>query len=564
MVDSHLWEIFAIIRRGKVCRRKFRRVNKMNKKIILIIIIIALALGFTIYQSFIKKEKPAFTLEKVSRGTILQEVSETGTVKPSEEVNLGFKNAGRIEKIYVKVGDNVELEQSLAKLDTTQLSIQLREAQATLEMNQAKLNKLLAGSSPEEIKIAETTVANAEIALENAKQNLKDITAVAEENLEAAYEDVLNILDDSYLKSYNAFNVVDSIQTTYFYRNDQEGIKVRENKDRIKNDLSQIKTYLDIAKSDSSDENIDTALSKTKIALDRISSALAIIRQLCEEPSYQNIVASSSKTSLDTQRTNINTAYTNVTDAQQTISSTKIDDEYNINTANAQVSVAEGQLQKAQDELTLKKAGPRQVDIDLYQAQVRQAQARVVLLQDQIQEATLKSPTEGQIIKTNKRVGETVQPMLGEPVISLFPVSPFQIEVDIYEEDIVKVKIGNPVDIILAAFSDEILKGKVISIDPAEKLIEGVVYYEVTIDFEERKEEIKPGMTADVVIKTASKENVLIVSEEAIQKKDGKVMVQVFKDGLIQDRVIEIGFKGSDDEVEVISGLEEGEEVIIK
>ena len=73
----------------------------------------------------------------------------------------------------------------------------------------------------------------------------------------------------------------------------------------------------------------------------------------------------------------------------------------------------------------------------------------------------------------------------------MLPQSPFQVAVDIYEEDIVKVKIGNPVDIKLTAFPDKIFKGKVIAIDPAEKIIEGVVYYEVTIDFEEAAAGIK-------------------------------------------------------------------------
>ena len=71
-------------------------------------------------------------------------------------------------------------------------------------------------------------------------------------------------------------------------------------------------------------------------------------------------------------------------------------------------------------------------------------------------------------------------------------------------------------------------------------------------------------MTADVIIKTASRENVLVIPEEAIEKKDGKVIVQVFIGKTPQEREIEIGLIGSDDMVEVISGLKEGEEVVIK
>ncbi len=512
-----------------------------TKKIILIAIIVILVIIFGVYQGFIKKEEPTFTLTEVSRGDIFQEVSETGTVKRGEEINLSFKNAGRIEKIYVKVGDLVKSGEILAGLEKRKLEIQLQEAQAALDVAQAKLDKLLAGASLEEIKVTETEVENSQTSL-----------ATAKENLDQSYGDALNTLDDSYLKLYNASNTVDSIQRSYFGGSDQESIQVKENEEIIENAMSRAKSYLDIAKDDPKNENIDVALSETKKALDTASGALALVREVCETAVYRSTVTSADKTSLDTQRTNINTALTNITNSQQDISSMKL-------SANS----AEGDLQKAQDQLALLKAEPQQEDIDLYEAQIKQAQAQISLIENQIQEATIINPTEGQIAKINKELGEMVQ--VAEAVISLIPTSPFQIKVDIYEEDIVKINVGNSVDITLTAFPDEILKGKVVSIDPAEKLIEGVVYYEITIDFEGISEDlIKPGMTADVVIRTAFKENVLIISEDAIQKKDGKIVVQVSKNDQIEEREIKIGLLGSNDMAEVISGLKEGEVVVLR
>jgi len=96
-----------------------------NRKIILIIIIAIVVVGVFVYQFFIREKKPEFVLEKVIRGIVLKEVSETGVVKILEETNLGFKNTGRIEKIYVKVGDEVAAGQNLAKLETSQLYIEL-------------------------------------------------------------------------------------------------------------------------------------------------------------------------------------------------------------------------------------------------------------------------------------------------------------------------------------------------------------------------------------------------------------------------------------------------------
>ena len=116
----------------------------------------------------------------------------------------------------------------------------------------------------------------------------------------------------------------------------------------------------------------------------------------------------------------------------------------------------------------------------------------------------------------------------------------------------------------MIAFPDEIFPGKVISINPAEELIENVVYYTATISFEAIPEGIRPGMTADLLIEIDSKENVLIIPEDAIVEKDGKSTVQIYQDEQIEEREIEIGLMGSDYMVEVISGLQEGEQVIVE
>lgn len=533
----------------------------MKKRNIWIIVIIAVLILIIFgYLKLIKKNGLAYDLATVSYGNVIQEVSETGTVRVGEEINLSFKNAGRIEEIYVKVGDNIELKQGLVKLDTTQLSIQLSEAEAALGVAQAQLDQLLAGSTPEEIQVAETAVLNAEASLLNVEQNLDDIEDDAAEDLNAAYEDALNSLDDAYLKAYNAFNKADLIQRTYFTASDQESLSVKENENKISNNLNSAKTHLDIAKNNSNNENIDSALVEFKDSLGNIYDALTSIRNTTEVISYRDTVTSADKSSLDTHKTNINTALTNIVNTQQTISSTKITNTTNINVAQSSVSTSEGNLKAAQDQLDLVKADPSQEEINLYQAKVRQAQAQLNLLQNQIQETTIVSPTKGQITKIEKRLGEMA--LSAETVISLLPAVPFQIEVDIYEEDIIKVKIGNQIEITLAAFPDKIFEGMVISIDPAEKLVEGVVYYEVTIDFMESPQEIKPGMTADIVIKTASRKNVLVIPEEMIIKKDAKVTVQTINGDVLEQKEIVIGLVGSDGMVEIISGLNEGEEVV--
>jgi len=508
--------------------------------IIITLIVIVIIIGIS--QAFFKKTAPNFTLAEVIRGNISQEISETGQVEKGDKINLTFKNSGRIEKIYVEVGEEVNRGDVLAKLETSELQIQLQEAKSNLAIAQAKLNKLLVGATQEEIQSLQTKVENSQIALNTANQNLAD-----------AYEDSLIILDDVYLKAYNSQNTANLVQRTYFTSTNQTGLKVKENKEIIESNVLGIKSLLDFVEADPSQSNIDLVPSQIKEKLSIISASLKIIREACEEPDYRNLVSSTDKTSLDTHRTNINTALTNTVNSQQTISAAKL-----------AVDSAQGELRVAKDNLALTIAAPRQEDIDLYQAQLGQAEAQVKLYETQIYQARIIAPVAGVVAEIKKKTGELVQPVLHDSIITLVPAAPYQIKVDVYEEDVVKVNIDNPVEISLIALPVKTFQGRVISINPAEKIIDGVVYYEIIISFDEAPENIKPGMTTDVIIKTATQENVLIISRDALQIKDNKTVVEVFKDNKIEEKEVVIGLEGSNDMVEVVSGLVEGEKIILR
>ncbi len=541
-----------------------------KKTIIWLIIIIVIIAGFIIGKSLLSNKKEEYTLRAVGRANIVQEISETGTVKMGEEIHLSFRRAGSIEGVYVSIGQPVNSGQNLAKLDTRELSIQLTDAQAQQEVAQANLNKLLAGATPEEIQVKETAAANAKIILENSKRNLADVRADAEEDLISAYQDAVNIIEDAYLEINNSANLANSIQRSYFSSGDQESIQVIQSKSKINLSSAQAKSWLNSINGLVFNNNkepynkLDEALDGIKKELQDTSDDLIIIRQMAERPNYWNSVSSSDKTLLDNQRSSVNADLTNIVNGQQTIFSAKTTNQTNINTAQANVDSTQGTLNKLEDELNLLKASPRSEDIDLYKAQLKQAEAKTNILRRQIADSYLTSPVNGQITKIEKRIGETVQPAASDWAVTILPETPFQIEVNIYEEDVVKMTIGNPVDINLVAFPEKVFTGKVVSIEPAEKIVEEVVYYKTTIDFDEIPEGIKPGMTADITIKTASKENVLAISKRAIKKKDGKVFVGVLDGKDIREKEIEIGLEGSEGMVEVISGLAEGEEVVIK
>lgn len=513
----------------------------MSKKTIIIISIIVLVVIIA-FKIFSNNGKEEFETVKVLRGDVFSEVTETGQVQKGDKINLSFKNSGRVSNIYIKTGDSVQRGTLLMKLDTSTLSLQLKEAQSALDLAQVQLDKLIAGLTSEEIQTYQTTVNNKGIALDVAKQSLL-----------SANEDALNTLEDTYLKSYNAYITVNNIQILYFKKIDQEGILVRENKENIQLALNGIKSSLDLAKEDFSQAVIDSTLSNAKTRLSEIASALMKVRETMESPNYRNDISATNKILLDTHRGHINTVLSSLTNDQQAIVSAKLS-----------ISTAQGNLQAAQDNLDFITAEPRQEDIILYRNQIDQAQVSLDVLNNRISDSYLRSPVKGQVIEIIKRVGELAQAAFQDTAIVILPADPYKIEVNIYEEDIVDVNIDNSVNIMFVAFPKEIFTGKVISVDPAENLIDGVVYYKTVIGFDEIPEGIKPGMTADLDIRTDSRENVLTLDEDAISKKDEKIIVEVLEGGKVFKREILIGLEGSNNLIEIISGLVEGEEVIIR
>jgi len=182
-------------------------------------------------------------------------------------------------------------------------------------------------------------------------------------------------------------------------------------------------------------------------------------------------------------------------------------------------------------------------------------------LADQILDSTIKSPLDGQIAKINKEIGE--QATLGEGIVSLIPTKPFQVETDISESDIGKIKIGNDIKIILDAFPEEEFSGKVVEIDPAETVIAGVIYYKIKASLETEDERIKPGMTANLTVIIDSKENVLTIPQRAVIEKNGKKFTKILKDkDIFKEIEVQTGLRGSSGIIEILAGLKEGDKII--
>jgi len=547
----------------KKLKKYITRKPLTKRRIVLMVIcfVVFVLICNGIYKKLTTNIEDTLNIYKVTRQDLKTTVSETGIVNISDELNLSFKYGGKIDNIYVKVGDKVKRGESLAKVDSSDFSIQYQQSDASVQSAQAQLDKILAGATQSDIDIAEAQVESTRVSLQNKEDSLNNIKLDADNDIANSYQNAISDINDVYLDTYNIYINMDLIQRTYFGNYDQEGISVRQAKDKIRTALDYIKLDLAIIPTNTEYENINSVLSNTKTNLDDVYIALNTIRNAMETDTYRNSVSSANKTIVDTDKGTTNTNRSIIVTTQQTISSTKITNTTNISVAEALVRSAQKSLDETEKSLQKLLVGSSREDINIYRANLARAQAERSASSNKINESTLRSPVDGQVVKINTRIGEIAS--ANQTIISILPEKPFQIKVDIYEEDITKVKIGDPVDIRLVAFPDTEITGKVSSVDPIDKTINEVVYYEVSMDFDQQLEGLKPGMTADITIITDQQNDLLIIPESAIIKENDKDYVKVLIDKKIIRKEVLVGKKGDDAMIEIKEGLEENDKVIL-
>ena len=94
-------------------------------------------------------------------------------------------------------------------------------------------------------------------------------------------------------------------------------------------------------------------------------------------------------------------------------------------------------------------------------------------------------------------------------------------------------------------------------------MVEGVATYKTTLLFAVRDERIKSGLTANVDIFGERRGGVMVVPQRAVISKDGGKFVKVLRGGKIEEMKVVAGLRGSDGNIEIISGVSEGDEILI-
>lgn len=189
-----------------------------------------------------------------------------------------------------------------------------------------------------------------------------------------------------------------------------------------------------------------------------------------------------------------------------------------------------------------------------------QARADIRTIQAQMRSSVLAAPIDGVVSRLDIRVGETVA--LGKVVARIAKAGDFVIEARVPESDIAKVSVGMKADIAFDAFSnDEVFVAEVTEIDPASTVVLDVVSYVVTLRLDSIDARLKEGMTADIDIETARKDDVLIVPFRSLLKEGGKTYAEVKRGEAFEKTAVTTGLEGDEGTVEIVSGLAAGDEI---
>lgn len=567
---------------------------KRSKKLLIGGIIAAVVVIGGIYK--VTRPKTTYETANISKGDVVHQVSVTGSIAPFKKIALQPEVSGKIVKVSVIEGQQVKAGDVLVALNASDVGAKIASQRAVIASAQARLDELLAGSTSQELALAETALAtatskrdasiaaksDAEKALANAQINNANAIAKADTQISGKLATFLLDYDNA---STAASDAMSRLTSGIFTTNDfltfgtiNQSAEIAATSTRVDartklNDLSNIVSSVKIS------ANSDAALQAYAPAIADLGGIKKHLEASRDVLSYASGV---SATTLATYQQNVSTALSNINAAMQTLSVDKqsLDLQTKINAADVTASqitlqsaiaalssatfavdTNEKALSQGRADLNLKKGGNRPEVIASQRAQVASAVAALTGLEIDYIKRVIVAPIDGVITEVPIEVGETVQP--GTVAVTMNGKGKFEIVTNVSEVDIAGVAVGQPVRITLDAFAPEqVWTGKVAFINPSEKVVEGVIFYETKIVFDNEDERLRSGMTANLAIETARRTDVLRLPLRALKQQQNRAYVQKLVGGKLMEIDVKVGVEDNE-YAEVLLGLADGDDVVL-
>ncbi len=505
-----------------------------SKTFIVSVLAIILIGGYLVYKNKTKVE-PQFVA--VKRMDIAEVVSITGTVKSKEAVALGFETSGKIGQIFVKVGDKVNVGSPLVFLQNNDLRADILQAEANLKSAQAVLGALVRGSRPEQIELEKIKIKNAKQAFKDAETSLSaQLIAV----FTAVNDAVENRTDQFFTNPRSTtpavnFSVADSVLKNKIedgrYRLEKTFPVWRENLTLLQAGLIDLETMIAYS---------TTNLLEVGAFLDNVSRA---VNTLTTAYNYSQTTIDAWKDDVATARTNINSSLSNSASYAEGWRSAK-----------SAVALEEEQL-------NILLAGSDPFDIKSQEAKVTASEAALEKLNVSFNKTELLASTDGVVSMIDIKIGESITASV--PAVKIIGEGDYEVEANVPETDIGRVRLLSPVIITFDAYPGEKFFGIVSQVDPAETIIDGVVSYKIKISFDKPDERIKSGLTTNLEIESQKKVGVLALPQTTVTETDTGATVKKKTGTAVADVPVKIGIRDRDGNVEITSGLSEGDQIKI-
>ncbi|GAA0944666.1 hypothetical protein GCM10009559_42280 [Pseudonocardia zijingensis] len=555
------------------------------------------ALAVLLVASCTSEEPGMPTTATVQRAAVTSGVSATGSMTAATQQNMGFPNGGQLTNVFVKVGDRVEPGQVLATIDDFALRQALNQQQGLLASQQAALDRLINSpvasgaqdslSAAQEIldktrKQADEALDAAEQEIDNAKRKLdidKKALDKAEDKLEA---DKRACGDDDDSPSTNSLN--DSGSANRSGGSGSDGSGTGSNGSTGSRGSEGARDDDDDDDEDGSTTNSSYGMGSSSRPLVSLSSPAATNQAACSAiPADKQAVVQAKQQVVISQN--------NVRTAEKQRDNQRASGELSIANAEQGVVNARNNADSAKSD--------RPFDIEEQRGSVVSQQAAVAAAQRDLDNATLISPVAATVSAVNGVVGEYLAPSSGTSALApgsqagipgvdsaspaqaaagvaanparpggtqflvLDNIDAFQVVVPFNEADAASIVPNQKVNVSVDAVPDVTLEGTVLSVAPTGTAISGVVTYYATIVVQKSDPRLKDGQTVRATVVTEELDNVLTVPSAAVRQENGRPTVTtVDADGTQRSVPFEAGKVGAD-RTQVLSGLREGQQVLL-
>jgi HlyD family secretion protein len=456
-------------------------------------------------------------------------------------------------------------------------------------------------------------------------QKALDAKEKAKDNLDKSYEDAFNDVADAFLDlptvmsklnsllfgtditnsentlsqgSSNYSSLLNTVDDSSVYKDSIRAFETKAETDyntaRLKYDNS-FNNYKNASRFSSS-STIETLFSETLEVMKLVSQAAKTESNFLDawvdyRTQYNQTVFSKVKTyqtDISSYISQTNSHLTSLLSTQRTLQDNKealISAENNIKELDQNnpldLVATEASVKEKTASLANLKAGADALDIQTQQLTIKQRENSLYDAQVKLADYSIKAPFDGVVAKVSVKKGDSTS---SGGVIATLITKQSIAEISLNEVDAAKIKVGQKVTLTFDAVEDLSITGKVAEIDSIGTVSQGVVTYNVKIIFDTQDARVKSGMSVSATITTNAKQNVLIVANSAIKSSGNTSYVEMLNNVLAtssqayadaiksagitsatlpKQQIITVGL-ANDTETEIISGLKEGDQIIIR